>query len=176
MTISKPSMTPLKASFTAGVMLIAVTLGVALAQPADSESTAPLTEEGGSVRSIAISIGDDIATVKLALNTRADPEPFKSVVPNARQSLLRQNTKGIWVFFNDEGLVDLIRLQRPYDAPIAGIRLGDKLTQLMEKRGKPIRKWEFGENMAYLYPLDDTLFVRYDVNKSREVETIFLMK
>jgi hypothetical protein len=176
MTASKPNMRPLKASLAAVVALTAVTLGVALAQPVDTESTAALAEEGGSVRSLGISIGDNIATVKLALNTQADPEPFKSVVPNARQSLLRQNTKGIWVFFNDEGLVDLIRLQRPFDAPIVGIRLGDHLTQLMEKRGKPIRKWEFGENMAYLYPLDDTLFVRYDVNKSREVETIFLMK
>jgi hypothetical protein len=176
MTAMKPNKRPLNAFLAAGVTLTAVILGIALAQPSDTESAGSLAEKGGSSLSLGITIGDSISTVKQAFNTQANPEPFKSLGPNPRKSLLRQNTRGIWVFFNDEGLVDLIRLQRPFDAPIAAIRLGDDLAQLMEKRGKPIRQWEFGENVAYLYPLDDVLFVRYDVNKSREVETIFLMK
>jgi len=176
MTVIKPNKRPLKAFLAAGVTLTAMILGVALAQPTDTEPAGSFAEEGGSLWSLGITIGDSIATVKQAFNIQANPEPFKSLGPNARKSVLRQNTKGIWVFFNDEGLVDLIRLHRPFEAPIVGIRLGDDLTQLMDKRGKPIRQWEFGENMAYLYPLDDVLFVRCDVNKSREIETIFLMK
>jgi hypothetical protein len=168
------------ACFAAVVALADPGAGSASAQVAKDSPGVATTQQPRPIAGLGVTIGDTIATIKEVFKTDLDPELYQPTgstpSSHAPSPLLRQATKGAWFFFDQQGRLERIRLQQPFIAPINGIKLGDTLAQLTEIRGKPIRRWSFGNDEAYLYPSDDVVYVRYDINKSGEVETIFLFK
>ena len=132
---------------------------------------------------ISFKLGDDIQTVKNALKTNVDPEPMESTSPstfanpNAGKTVLFLRTKGIRVFFNKAGLVETIRFEAPFAGSVDGVKLGDTERKVRELKGKPIKNpWQFGASQAFQYALDDTAYIRFDINESEGVQTIFITK
>jgi hypothetical protein len=143
----------------------------------------PVPAQQTPVDGIAFKLGDDIQTVKNALKTNLDPEPMENTSPtgfgnpNAGKTVLFLRTKGIRVFFNKAGLAQTIRFEPPFASPINGVKLGDTEKKVRDLKGKPIKNpWRFGETQAFLYALDDTAYIRFDISENDGVETIFLQK
>jgi hypothetical protein len=43
--------------------------------------------------------------------------------------------------------------------------------------GKPLKApWAFGASQAFLYALDDTTYIRFDINETDGVQEIFINK
>jgi hypothetical protein len=143
----------------------------------DPPSTQTLVEPPSQTRSIlGVTIGDTVATVKKVFGTDLNPEPYESKSGSTPQTILRLKSKGIRFFFESDK-VKTIRLEPPFSTSVGGIHLGDTFTKLTQTRGKSIFQFDFGQDVAYLYPLDDGVRVRYDVNRnSNKVVTIFLFK
>jgi hypothetical protein len=160
---------------SAGFALAALLCGAASAQTTRTSPDAMIAHDARPIPGVGVAIGDTVATVKQALKTDVEPQPYNAG-EHKKGMLLRQLTKGMRFFFDEAGKVDTIRLEEPFAAAMGGIQLGDTLQKLTEVRGKPVRHWEYGEDEAYLYPLDDDTYVRYDVNKSGEIVTMFLFK
>lgn len=132
---------------------------------------------------ISFKLGDDVQTVKNALKTSIDPEPTENVSavgfpnPSAGKTNLFLRTKGIRVFFNKAGNVESIRFEPPFAGSIAGVKLGDTEKKVRDLKGKPVKTpWQFGASQAFLYVLDDSAYVRFDINDNDGVQTIFVQK
>lgn len=128
-------------------------------------------------------MGDDVQTVKNGLKTNLDPEPMENASPsaftnmNAGKSTLFLRTKGIRVNFNKAGHVEMIKFEPPFAGSINGIKIGDTERRVRELKGKPIKTpWQFGAAQAFLYALDDTAYIRIDINENEGVQSIFIQK
>jgi hypothetical protein len=168
------------ACFSAPVALSTVLVGSASAENESTPSAGVTTPRPRPVPGLGVTIGDTVATVKEVFKTDLDPEPYRdsSSSPGDKKPRLYLNlrTKGVAFFFVD-GEIDLIRIDAPSSTAIGGLQLGDTLGKLTQLRGKPIRQWDFGDDDAHLYALDDEVYVRYDVGKkSKEIVRIFLFK
>jgi hypothetical protein len=135
------------------------------------------------VEGITFKLGDDVQTVKNALKTSIDPEPTENASPSgfpnpaAGKSNLFLRTKGIRVFFNKAGAVESIKFEPPFAGSIAGVKLSDTEKKVRDLKGKPVKTpWQFGASQAFLYALDDTSYIRFDINESDGVQTIFIQK
>lgn len=135
------------------------------------------------VDGLTFKLGDDVQKVKNALKTDLDPEPLENTSPssftkmNDGKSSLFLRTKGIRVFFNKKEVVESIKFEAPFAGSISGIKLGDTEKKVREVKGKPIKSpWQFGASQAFLYVLDDTAYIRFDINENEGVQTIFIQK
>ena len=136
------------------------------------------------VEGISFKLGDDVQTVKNSLKTNLDPEPMENTSaspvfanPNAGKTTLFLRTKGIRVNFTKAGVVEMIKFEPPFAGSINGIKLGDSEKKLRELKGKPIKApWQFGAAQAFLYALDDTAYIRIDINESEGAQSIFIQK
>jgi hypothetical protein len=137
------------------------------------------------VEGISFKLGDDVQTVKNALKTSLDPEPMASTAPsmsmfnnlNAGKTTLFLRTKGIRVNFNKAGVLEMIKFEPPFAGTIDGIKLGDTEQKVRSLKGKPIKTpWQFGTAQAFLYALDDTAYIRIDINENEGVQAIFIQK
>lgn len=136
-----------------------------------------------SVEGISFKLGDDVQVVKNALKTDLDPEPMENISLSpftnlsAGKTTLFLRTKGIRVNFNKAGLVEMIKFEPPFAGSISGIKLGDTEKKVRDLKGKPIKTpWQFGAAQAFLYALDDTAYIRIDINENEGVQAIFIQK
>lgn len=135
-------------------------------------------------KGIGFKLGDDVQTVKNVLKTEIDPEPMESVGPsspftnpNAGKSTLFLRSKGIRVNFAKKGTVESIKFEAPFSGVIEGVKLGDPERKLRELKGNPIKApWQFGLAQSFLYVLDDTAYIRFDLTDNDGVQSIFIMK
>jgi len=129
---------------------------------------------------VPVGLGDTVQEVKAELRTNMEPEEMATTPPSSsaeRKTFIRLKTKGIWTFFNSAGRVDTIRLDAPFAGTVGGVRIGDRFATVKATLGEPIKKpFPFGQSMAYIYMLNDAVTLRVDINKSKTVETIFLIK
>lgn len=135
------------------------------------------------VEGISFKLGDDVQVVKNALKTDLDPEPMENTSPapfanlSAGKTTLFLRTKGIRVNFNKAGIVEMIKFEPPFSGSINGIKLGDTEKKVRDLKGKPIKTpWQFGMLQAFMYVLDDTAYIRFDINENEGVQAIFIMK
>ena len=135
------------------------------------------------VEGISFKLGDDIQAVKNGLKTNLDPEPMENISPsafvnvNAGKTTLFLRTKGIRVNFNKTGNVEMIKFEPPFAGSINGIKIGDTQIKVRDIKGKPVKTpWQFGAAQAFLYALDDTAYIRIDINESEGVQAIFIQK
>ena len=129
---------------------------------------------------LPIKLGDSIEKVKAALGTAIEPEESKSAVQRNSKAL-RLKTRGIWVFFDQDGRAYNIRLDAPFAGNVAGVQIGQSRALLVEKLGKPAKVIKsvmigLGQSEPYLYYIDDLTTVRFDFDRDGEIETIFILK
>lgn len=143
----------------------------------------PTLAQLSPVEGISFKLGDDVQTVKSALKTNLDPEPMANTAPsmftnlNAGKTTLFLRTKGIRVNFNKAGALEMIKFEAPFAGAINGIKLGDTEQKVRNLKGKPIKApWQFGTAQAFLYALDDTAYIRVDINENEGVQAIFIQK
>lgn len=123
---------------------------------------------------VPIKVGFSVTQVKNAYFT--DLKPVVSDVPD--KTVMDLRGLGVKVFFfNTSGKVDTIRLDAPFRGSVQGIKIGDSLPTLQKKLGKPSKIIGTATRVegGYIYlPKDKKGFVRFDLDDSNEVETIFL--
>ena len=134
-----------------------------------------------AIEGLPIKLGDSIETVKAALGTALEPEAYRSAAQrNART--LRLKTKGIWVFFDQDGRAYNIRLDAPFDGNVGGVKIGQTRAALVEKLGKPAKVVKgvvlagLTQYEPYLYYIDDLTTVRFDFDRDGEIEVIYIIK
>jgi hypothetical protein len=128
-------------------------------------------------------IGDDVARVKQALGTNAEPEEMQrtsglpaNMDPNRGKAFIHLRTRGIWVFFRNDKL-EAIRLDAPYAGQVRGIGIGDPVKKVRATLGPPqIKPWSVGMSQAYRYALNDDAYLIFHVNPDDEVQIIFISK
>lgn len=129
-------------------------------------------------------LGDDVARVKSALGTSTEPEPMarnttlpSNMDPNRGKTFLHLRTKGIWTFFNAQGILETIRLDAPYAGKVKGIGLGDSAAKLKATLGPPIKKptAAYVTMETYRYVLDDSAYISFVVNDDG-VQMIFVSR
>lgn len=126
-------------------------------------------------------LGDDVAAVKAALHTSIDPDPMESTLPggfniNAGKSTLHLRTRGITVIFKKD-IVESIKIDESFSGSVAGVKLGDSEKTLRSVMGKPVKTPSaLGFNRLFLYALDDTAYIRFDVNDNDGVLAIYIQK
>lgn len=142
---------------------------------------------------IPILFGDTVPQVQAALQTAIRPEPYLSVNSKGEredrgEQQLRLTSAGVWVFFNREGRVRTIRLDRPFVGSVADVRIGDTQADLFSKLGNPTRAalpagladsvrkaLEEASRNENLYPIDSLYSARFDIGPAGTVTTVFLL-
>ena len=123
---------------------------------------AAATAEGLRVR-----LGDSADKVWVAYGQRAALSPA-----GAGQLVLPLS--GIMVFFENNAVNEL-RVDPPFAGAVDGIRLGDKLDDVLAKLGQPLRlPWDFGDNKAYIFRVGSHL-LRCDFDRSGTAVTMFYL-
>lgn len=143
----------------------------------------PVLAQQTPVEGISFKLGDDVQTVKDALQTNLDLEPMENTSTSgftnfsAEKTVLFLRTKGIRVFFDKAGHAYSIRFEPPFASSISGVKLGDTEKKVRDLKGKPIKNpWPSGAAKAFLYALDDTAYMRLDISEDDGVQTIFIRK
>ena len=136
--------------------------------PNPPPAPAPSTDTtGGQVPGVTVALGDSFDRVS-------------SAYPSGRQTTVSEKpawwaqNDGLYFFFTSDKVLDNIRLDPPYSGSVRGIKLGDSFDVVRAKLGEPLRSWDFGGDKANLYQFGSTS-VRFDVNPSGKVGTIFVM-
>jgi hypothetical protein len=132
----------------------------------------PAQAQQKPVAGLGIKLGDDLSTVKKVF--KLDYEPEKTAPVQSRRgpptddgrSIYKIRTKGIWIIFSPAQKVELIRLEAPFNTPIAGISLGDSFGKVLSTHGKPLPKSNMFAPGIYLYPLDDKAYVSFEIEDS----------
>ena len=166
-----------KGNFMRGKAITVITAACAILLTASA--MAQVTKVPG----LSIKIGDEVSAVKAALHTNIEPEPLENslpvgfgINPNAGKTILHLRSKGISVFFKKE-IVESVKFDAPFADSIAGIKLGDSEKALRSVFGKPLKTpTVFGTNQSFLYVLDDAAYIRFDLNETDGVQTIYIQK
>lgn len=80
---------------------------------------------------------------------------------------------GIRLFLKDDGHVERIRLDYPFQGKVDGISLGENLDVVLERKGKDNRFMSGGLTDSYMYSPSSPNFVRFEVNKTtKKVDSI----
>ena len=143
---------------------------------------APAFAQQTPASGLSFKLGDEVSVVKTAMHTNIDPEPIENQLPigfnvNAGKKTLQLRTKGITIIFNKKDVVESIKAEEPFSGAIAGVKIGDSEKALRTVMGKPIKTpWALGANQVFLYALDDTAYIRFDVNENSGVQTINILK
>ena len=139
--------------------------------------------QGKGIEGLPVGLGDSIEKVQAAFGTTLEPEPSKSTMQNTRQ--LRLRTRGVSVFFDQDGKAYTIRLEAPFAGNVGGVKIGDTRAVLVEKLGKPAKVMKaasgYGppnqrDSAPYIYYIDDRTTVRFDFDRDNEIEAAYLIK
>ena len=121
---------------------------------------------------LRVVLGDSIDRVKAAYDIKS--EPFLSNgTPTFNLPL-----SGIWFFFSAEDKTALgnIRVDAPFGGRVEGVRIGDPVADILSRFGEPYTKpWDFAGNKAHVYRIGGRV-VRFDIDPSNKVATIFQFK
>jgi hypothetical protein len=134
-----------------------------------------------NVPGLGFKLGDDIAVVRANLHTNQDTEPLSEVfvmpfnTVNAGKTVLHLRAKGVWVYLKKD-TVESIKLDAPFGGSIGGIKLGDSEHTVRAALGKPIRVLPMGLNKSFTYVLDDSAYLRFDINDNDGVQTIYVQR
>ena len=102
------------------------------------------------------------------------PTPFNI---RSGKSVLHLRTKGITVTFNKTDIAESIKIDESFSGSVAGIKLGDSEKTLRSVMGKPVKApTPMGANQSFLYALDDSAYIRFDVNENNGVQAIYIQK
>jgi hypothetical protein len=145
--------------------------------PAPTPAPAPLVNQQQQQQSRAgedlrVALGDSIDRVKAVYNINS--EPFLS---NGTPSF-NLPLSGIWFFFSadDKTALGNIRVDAPFGGRVEGVRIGDPVADILSRFGEPNTKpWDFGGNQAHVYRIGGRI-VRFDIDPSKRVATIFQFK
>jgi hypothetical protein len=137
--------------------------------PSPEPAPIPSTEAASAeLPGVTVALGDSFDKVSAAY-------------PSGRQTTVSEKpawwaqSQGLYFFFTGDKVLDNIRLDPPYSGAIQGIKLGDSFDDVKAKLGQPLNSWDFGSDKANLYRFGD-INVRFDVNPSGKVGTIFFMR
>jgi TIR domain-containing protein len=137
--------------------------------PSPEPAPVPSTDAAsGQLPGVAVGLGDSFDRVAASY-------------PSGRQTTVSEKpawwaqSQGLYFFFTGDKVLDNIRLDPPYAGSVHGIKLGDSFDDVKAKLGQPLNTWDFGDDKANLYRFGDTN-VRFDVNPSGKVGTIFFMR
>jgi hypothetical protein len=121
---------------------------------------------------LRVVLGDSIDRVKAAYDIKS--EPFLSNgTPTFNLPL-----SGIWFFFSadDKTTLGNIRVDAPFGGRVEGVRIGDPVADILSRFGEPYTKpWDFAGNKAHVYRIGGRV-VRFDIDPSNKVATIFQFK
>jgi len=123
--------------------------------------------------------GEYLPGVTVALGDSFDR--VAAAYPSARHTTVSEKpavwaqSDGLYFFFTSDNVLDNIRLDPPYAGSVHGIKLGDSFEDVKKTLGQPLNSWDFGDDKANLYRFGDTN-VRFDINPSGKVGTIFYMR
>jgi hypothetical protein len=115
-----------------------------------------------------IVIGDTYEKVKRAYGTFKTPEPFQN-----EQTQLRFETLGVWFFFDKQGKIYSIRLDRPWSGSVHGIRVADPRSRVEAKLGQPDNPQDGTASYARLHY--NALGITIDYVDGR-ISTIFVFR
>ncbi len=142
----------------------AVTSAGPLPAPAPAAIPAP------PLTAVPFKLGDSSYVVVAALGM---------IPPNSkgRLTMLHHEGKGVWAFFDAQGVVGEIRVDPPFAGAIGGVRLGDTLEKVVATLREPVQPptTTVAGNKAYLYLLDDKSKLRCDIDPVRGVQILTLV-
>ncbi|HEY4373131.1 MAG TPA: hypothetical protein VGN52_14465 [Burkholderiales bacterium] len=121
----------------------------------------------GQPQGAPVRMGASVAEVQQALGTSAQPRARGA----ASEIVLK--ARGVQVLFDGASRVSTVRLDRPWDGAVMGVRIGDSDEAMLARLGtaKIIRT---PEAAGYTYFPDSATMVTYVVNREHRIETIFL--
>jgi hypothetical protein len=127
---------------------------------------------------VPFKLGDNVNTVKAAMDFESDPQPVEGETLTKQEvSSLNAPWRGIRVFFNKDGRVDLVRLQDPFPGVIHGVKIGDSLKSALATLGPPTKtSWVlFADMYPYWYKLYDGTGIALLIDHRKQVRFIFLI-
>ncbi|MGZ5036463.1 MAG: hypothetical protein ACXWHB_02665 [Usitatibacter sp.] len=141
-------------------------------------ATSAFETQGKGIEGLPIKLGDSVEKVRAALGTTMKAESSRAT-PDSETKELRLKSKGIWVFFDREGLAYSIRLEPPFAGNVGGVKVGSPRALLVEKLGEPAQVSKgptMMKSRPYLYYADDVTTVRFDFDQDDKVSVIYILK
>jgi hypothetical protein len=123
--------------------------------------------------------GDSLAKIQATYPGSPAPTPYHSSDPADRQEVWLRD-QGVRFFLTIDGVIHIVRLDRPFAGAVHGVRLGDGLDEV-ERRlgsaGQQLGAARFGGlSSSYLFAADPRYRVRVDVDADQRVRTVFLIR
>ena len=118
---------------------------------------------------LRVVLGDSVDRVKAAYGISSE-----SFLSNGTPAF-NLPLSGIWFFFSggDKTTLGNIRVDAPFGGRVEGVRIGDPVADVLSRFGEPNTKpWDFGGNQAHVYRIGGRI-VRFDIDPSNKVATIF---
>ena len=105
--------------------------------------------------------------VQMSRNSGINDKLPESVKRRINKSYFRFKEYGIWVFFNSNDKFNSLRFEAPFTGTIGGVRIGETLSNLGQKKGRP--DTEGANGLIYR---DNGRFINYQSNNER-IDKVF---
>jgi len=127
-------------------------------------------------RDLPVKLGDTIGKVKSAYQTSAEPEPA-NIPGRPAVKLLQIPDKGIWLFFDETGKIYAIRLERPFQGQVVGIKIGNSSNSVIRSLGPPKKRLPVpGLPDAFVYQPDSNVSANIRFDRDGAVDAVYLTR
>jgi hypothetical protein len=100
-------------------------------------------------------------------------EPDSSSDENANAFYYHLEKYGLWVFFDQNRTVRMIRLDAPFNGKVGGVGIGDSREAMLSRKGKPTEEIAGFNATSWVYYRTADRFVRYEISPiNNKVESI----
>ena len=123
---------------------------------------------------LLVMIGQPVKEVQTAYKLAGPLSPFGL---DFNKTMLSAPQQGLTFFFDQNGQLETIRVDKPFQGHVVGIAIGDPFAKVKAAFGEPISTFPFSGRMANVYR--ETRWsssVRFDVGADGSVATIFVKK
>jgi hypothetical protein len=125
---------------------------------------------------VPVKLGDTIEKAKTAYQTVVEPKPA-NIPERPAVKFLQVPGKGTWLFFDEAGEIYTIRLERPFQGQVVGVKIGDSLDSVLHTLGNPRRRLPvLGLPDSFVYQPGNNLSTNIRFNRSGTVEAIYVSR
>lgn len=138
--------------------------------PVTPRSVTPAPAATVTVPGVSVPLGATIDQVRAAYSIQGDSTNGCGA---SSPCVELTASNGLRFFFDDSKLLNEVRADAPFSGSIEGVRVGDPLTGLVSKFGKPYTTFDYYPNKANLFRVNG-ITLRCDINNAGNVATIFV--
>jgi len=138
--------------------------------PADGDVSHDLPFENSFISNCPFNKSDSLSKIQSFYKIDIQPAPFDAEIAQDQRIPYHYryhfNKVGVWIFFDIKKRLQSLRFDFPFAGKIQGVSIGMSRAEVLNHKGEPTEKFEFGDGESWIYNNPKGKILRYDIDSS----------